>query len=323
MDFQNSSTTFGGTNHQPRRTQDGQLRDDRYVIVNVWTAEDDPNLPGHNLGHVSIQTPSRYISLWPAPRASEERVSRSQLTKVQLLRRDATHYFNSRPTNYIQSYLNDGLLEGLSEGQIVEYNPVTPNMPEEYQLIVFNRDTGGFRVAEGSPAQIKDSLSEDECLLWVKPIHAGVRLALYGLDVNNIHAQFDTLKSNVDGWSKAGSNILQQVTGIRTNESCSSFAYRVLSAGNFQNLLSVAQRSGLSSRGLSAVTPGELAQRTIEAKSNEQNHQPETINWQVNRDGEPPESDLATLRQCYKMDKKEQQTNPDQKTSSLIARFAK
>jgi len=35
------------------------------VIVRIWTSLGNPKYPGKNVGHVSVQTPNIYVSLWP------------------------------------------------------------------------------------------------------------------------------------------------------------------------------------------------------------------------------------------------------------------
>ncbi len=295
-----SSSSSQSSSSSASSPASSHLRQDRYVTVNVWTAEDDPYLPGHNVGHVSIQTPQMYISLWPAARAAEDRVSRGELSKVERLTRDATKHFASRPPNYVQSYTMDSLLEGLSERQVAECRPGYTK-PEGYQLVIFNQDSMDIRQTDSdNPAQ--QQLNPDECLLWVKPVHAGVRLALYSLDVGKIHSEFRALRNSVEGWSMAGSNILQQALGSHTNESCASFGYRILSAGGFQSLLSRVQQGSFSSQASSVVKPGILAQRTVEAKSQEQERHQETAHWQTQ-----DESDLKRLRQHYQPEDKQSQ----------------
>ncbi len=41
------------------------INKDNYVIINVWTSKGNKAIPGANVGHVSLTTPNRYISLWP------------------------------------------------------------------------------------------------------------------------------------------------------------------------------------------------------------------------------------------------------------------
>jgi len=41
------------------------LFEQKRVIVRIWTSSVNRSYPGDNVGHVSIQTPNQYISLWP------------------------------------------------------------------------------------------------------------------------------------------------------------------------------------------------------------------------------------------------------------------
>lgn len=270
------------------------LNPNKYVMVNVWTAEDDIYIPGHNVGHVSIQTQEAYYSLWPAPRLADERISRSSLSKVERIARDLTKHFAGRPPRYIQNYSMDCLLEGASESHILPYKESNQIPDDGYQLIIFDTDTCLFRIAETQPPQLQ--LEETESLLWIKPLHANVRLAFYSLDIGKISSEFTALRNSVNGWSMAGSNLLQQTLGMETKESCASLAYRILSAGGFQSLLPALSRGSMSLETSSFVKPGQLAKRVFEAKYQEQT-KPETavtVDWSVEN-----ESNLEVLQQYY------------------------
>ena len=81
-----------------------------YVIVNIWTSAENKFLPGANVGHVSIETAERYMSLWPGAR--KQNISYSELSTLQ---RKLMKYYAERPTNYKKSYLHDVVSEAYSE----------------------------------------------------------------------------------------------------------------------------------------------------------------------------------------------------------------
>lgn len=266
------------------------LSPDRYIMVNIWTAADDKHIPGSNLGHVSIQTGrGAYYSLWPAPRSASEHISRSDLSKTERMARDLGKHFARRPPLYIQNYTMDCLLEGASEGHILTYEK-NKEVPD-YQLVIFDEETRLFRAAEIEVSQLE--LDDNEKLLWIKPVQANVRLVFYSLDIGRVDSEFTVLKSTVGGWSMAGSNLFQQRLGIETKESCASLAYRLLSAGGFQSLLSIPQRTSMCSRTSSFVMPGVLARAAFLAKCKEQTQANTaiTLDWHI-----AGESNLDALR---------------------------
>ncbi|MCD6056233.1 MAG: hypothetical protein K0R12_1195 [Gammaproteobacteria bacterium] len=293
MFYSNASSSSSSSSAATNSPSLSRLNPEHYVMINVWTAADDAYIPGHNVGHVSIQTPLMYISLWPAPRAASERVSRDCLSTLEALKRNMTKHFAARPPNYVQTYRMDCILEGLSEGEIAPYQFRQPG-PKGYCLVIHNSDTHQFREVQEQASQF--TLSEHEQLLWVKPLEASVRLAFYSLDAGRVHAEFRALRNSIQGWSMAGSNLLQQALGSETNESCASLAYRLLSASGFQSLLSIVQQGSLRSQTSSVVKPGILAQRAVEAKLKEQTQSETAItaDWQV-----PGESNVGVLKACY------------------------
>ena len=52
--------------NQTSRTSPQYIREANRAVVRVWTSGLNHRVPGHDVGHVSIETKDGYISLWPA-----------------------------------------------------------------------------------------------------------------------------------------------------------------------------------------------------------------------------------------------------------------
>ena len=47
----------------------------RCIVVRIWTSAGNSKHPGHDVGHVSVETSESYISLWPKRAVSDEPIS--------------------------------------------------------------------------------------------------------------------------------------------------------------------------------------------------------------------------------------------------------
>lgn len=80
------------------------LNEAKRVIVRVWTSKENRRFPGNSVGHVSIQTPEEYISLWPVSFSDEERV---QYRRAGKLGRTQLCYFGERKADFHVSCEDD------------------------------------------------------------------------------------------------------------------------------------------------------------------------------------------------------------------------
>ncbi len=97
------------------------------VIVRVWTSQENKQFPGNNVGHVSIETPDTYMSLWPVPFTQQQI---NEYTKSNILKQQYLKYFMERSADFHQSYQNDYQAEGNTAPQVticlysLDYNMV-------------------------------------------------------------------------------------------------------------------------------------------------------------------------------------------------------
>jgi hypothetical protein len=74
------------------------------VIIRIWTSKFNKNMPGENVGHVSIQVLDTYMSLWPAPRDHHDSSENGK-------KRAITNIFEERPPQYMYSFIDDEIAE--------------------------------------------------------------------------------------------------------------------------------------------------------------------------------------------------------------------
>ncbi len=91
-------------------------KESNQVIVRVWTSRDNKRFPGHNVGHVSIETPTSYISLWPVPFTLEQ-IAGYRTEKV--LEQNYDKYYMERDPDWKASYQDDYKAEGDQEPQVI------------------------------------------------------------------------------------------------------------------------------------------------------------------------------------------------------------
>ena len=240
-----------------------RLSSEDYVIVNIWTSEDNKALPGDNVGHVSLETRLGYISFWPGGR-KERNVANS----LPLVGKFLKQYFGTRPHEFKSTYESDCLAEALCEHHVRPIRQIIDCQPGEAPYIL-NEDEGTYRRVTEPPKGLDDS----ESLMAIKLSQAKVRLVLYGLQVDKLKSEFEGLKSNVKGWGMLGSNfITQTVLGQATTESCASLANRCLKAGGMNSKL----QSKASSQTSSVVAPDILLRQVVAVKQEELKEHPYT-----------------------------------------------
>ncbi len=92
------------------------FKESNQVIVRVWTSRENKRFPGHNVGHVSIETPSSYMSLWPVPFTLEQ-VADYRTEKV--LEQNYDKYYMERDPDWKAGYQDDYKAEGDQEPQVI------------------------------------------------------------------------------------------------------------------------------------------------------------------------------------------------------------
>jgi hypothetical protein len=269
---------LGGIHTAPKIT----LEEKNRVIVNIWTSEENKAVRGANVGHISIATPHRYISLWPGPRENKKIVNK--------LYHKWNRYFGMRPTSWKSDYMEDCISEAMSENYFRKINDVSECKDNE-EIIALIPEIGLMRILSGEPVP-----SDTAVLFAVTPLQANIRLALFGLKIDKIHAEFDTIKSRCPGWRLVGSNCLSRLS-TDSPENCASVAYRMLCVGGMYR---GADKVKASSETSSVTSPDLLAQHLIKAKEKERTERPETSSWTF-----IGESDLAALIKAYSSEPKE------------------
>jgi hypothetical protein len=276
------------------------LDKENFVIVNIWTSEENEAIPGSNVGHVSLQTKHSYISLWPSKFERKNR-KLNEIEKLYL------RYFGERPPSFKLNYEEDCAFEALSENQAREIRHVNDCLIGEVPYLV-NSSTGTATVIQ----EQSNDLEEDTYFLALKPLSANVRIVIYGLRIDKIESEFETLKSTVRGWRLIGSNFYSQNFNEKSAENCSSLAYRLLKTGGLY--LKLEDRS--SSENSSVVSPDDLVKHLIPYKEKELVKFPYSKKWFR----EPICSDESSIEELKKKfeDKKNENSG-----SSFIAIFGK
>ena len=259
---------------------------DNYVIVNIWTSQKNKRVPGINVGHVSLQTNTHYMSFWPAPR--EEIVSRNQLNFFHKVHRTIHNLFEVSNSDFKHDYLEDCLCEALTEGQYEEIPHVIYCRKNEYPFLLNSKELTFTRLSSQPPV-----LKKDEMILAIKPCFANIQIKLYHLNKDRIEAEFQKLKNGLKGWKLTGSNIFTQIEQLSV-ENCSSLAYRLLKAGGMYEEINHSK----SSDGSSIVTPDHLAKHVLSYKLKEMQEYPDTQIWD-----ESNQEALDDLMEAYDLNK--------------------
>lgn len=269
------------------------IHKNRYVVVNIWTSEENQAVKGVNVGHVSLTIHDRgeetYLSFWPCGR---KQYSNSFFKAIGAPARMLFSDFVERPASYIHDYEQDCVLEAMCEEGAREIRHINDCKSDETAYMA-NGETGIFTRLTEQPRVKKAS----EQMLAVKPVPANVRIVLFSLDVDLIDQEFERLKNSdaVTGWSLAGSNLFTRnlnVTG-KTSENCASIVYRCLQAGRMYDYVAPKHSAPLSS----AAAPDDLLRLIVAVKASEQNLYIEpSADWQIPCIAETP---LHSLLDAY------------------------
>lgn len=258
----------------------GDYVDTDRLIVNIWTSAKNKNIPGINVGHMSIQTPYMYISLWPAHPSSAP----SKISKL----------FEVRSPKFMQDYTTDTIMEALAEARS-EYDNLRISDISEIKpgqlAVLHDPEKGSVEILNSQPKAI----DEKQYILGITPCQANVRIAFYTLSIGRIHQTFNNLKESLKGWKLIGSNILTQAfSSSQLPENCASLVYRLLQAGGMAGLLGSTGASSLCSETSSVVKPDVLVKFLIKAKDTELHKYPKTQNMTF-----ADETSLEKLKEAY------------------------
>lgn len=257
---------------------------DNYLIVNIWTSEENEAVPGANVGHIALQTADTYMSLWPGKRT----VRTENMNKFE---RFFQNYFGERPASFKTDYYEDAALEALSER--VESRNIThfSNCQPDEVVYQYNSETRTFKKVSAQPM----SLDPNERLVALKPLYANIRIVLYGLRLDLIENKFKEVSDpdnneRIKTWRMIGSTLLKSDT-----ESCSGLAYLLLTSGG---LYDTRQVKNFSSRNYSgSLSPDDLIKPIIAYKEKELTDHSETKNW--DQDICPEHSSIVELKKAF------------------------
>jgi hypothetical protein len=244
---------------------------DNYVIINIWTSKDNKAMPGFNVGHASLTTPCRHISLWPGKRLRKNQTGFFQKAEAVL----ATVFADvlERSADYKKGYEQDCVFEAYSEGRYREIKEMDELLEGE-TLYRFDSKTHTFTQVDTLPNFCNDT----EWFWAMRLLPANFRVVLYSLDSKEIEGKFDRLKKQITGWTLLGSNVLTRNFSEKTSENCASLVYRCLVAGG---MYVVERNSKLSSQTSSIVSPDGLLRHIVAAKEGELLEFSETAEWTI------------------------------------------
>lgn len=136
---------------QIKKEKQERVKQDNAVVINIWPSEDNKYIKGHNVGHISITLPQRflnvveeksnYVSLWPQAG-----------TKTTLIERRIQNYISGRGAHFMVSYDDDVETEGACEEmdrleagvRIVLYSLDTDKMFQCFEML--KNTTKGWRM---------------------------------------------------------------------------------------------------------------------------------------------------------------------------------
>jgi hypothetical protein len=254
---------------------------DNYVIINIWTSKDNKAMPGINVGHASLTTSRRHISLWPGKRLRKNQTGFFQKADTVLAS------VLERSADYKKGYEQDCVFEAYSEGRYREIKEMDELLEGE-TLYRFDSKTHTFTQVNTLPNFCNDT----EWFWAMRLLPANVRVVLYSLDDEEIEGKFDLLKKQITGWTLLGSNVLTRNFSEKTSENCASLVYRCLVAGGMY----LERNPKLSSQTSSIVSPDGLLRHIVAAKEGELLKFPETAEWAI--DG-LIESPLEDIKRAY------------------------
>lgn len=224
------------------------LNNEQCVIVRVWTSKDNLDFPGNSVGHVSIETPTQYMSLWPVGFTDEQNekyyesigIKEKNLENgMQYLKQTYLKYFMEREPNWKSDYQEDYKAEKNTAPQVVIcFYSLDPDMIEN-EFSKLKKETEGWRLI-------------------------GSNLLIQTMQQATQDVKFFDKKET------------------KTIESCASLGLKLLKGGGITKLLSNSEQSSLSSQTSLVVKPDYLPKILIPAKLKELEKHPETIQFSFN-----------------------------------------
>jgi hypothetical protein len=187
-----------------------KLDSSSYVVVRVWTSEDNKHFPGESVGHVSIETSNgMYASLWPVEFTEEQKNEHKGYRKLHQLYRK---YFMERSSEYQHSYNDDYQLEGDKEPQVTVclYSLDVKSVEKAFNAL--KDDITGWRLVGSNVfMQTTEKVVEKKMSIFIENMNVETKV------------------------------------GKRDVDSCSSLAYKLLKAGGIYELISGNYSSTFSS----------------------------------------------------------------------------
>lgn len=105
------------------------MKDEQWVIVRIWTSDGNPDTPGQNVGHVSVQTKTKYMSLWPKQAQGPYGVSAKESEGIGL--------FKSITHEEVPTPAKDEQYEGRPAEKIFRFYSLDPDkMIKEYDRVI-------------------------------------------------------------------------------------------------------------------------------------------------------------------------------------------
>lgn len=265
----------------------------QYVIVNIWTSEENKAWRGANCGHVSLTIndgvkEDTHVSFWPLQYKSEPIGFFDE--KIRKIEKAFFKNFMKRSPKFRETYEEDCLMEAMSEQTIRNIRDISECLPGETPYLINLKQYGFQRIT----AQPRGMLPEQQ-LMAVRLIPANFRVVLYSLNVNDILSEVERLyePGAIPGWTMAGSNSFMRAISDNTSENCASVVYRCLNKGGLYNQVS----SSLSLKPSSAVCPDDLLRIIVAAKMYEsQLYTGNPEEWKI---PEIDETSMDTISQAY------------------------
>ena len=214
------------------------------VIVRVWTSSYNKSFPGHNVGHVSIETPTSYMSLWPVPLTLEQIV---KYRDAKTLEKKYSKYYMERDPDFHQNFDVDARDEGAPLG--------LERLEPQVVVCLYSLNVDDIESAFGH--------LQHDTRAW--------RL----VGSNMLLQKLETLTVEVVQATK-----LFDSGPVETVENCASAALKLLKAGGITNLVNIFKESSFCSQTSSSVSPDKILEILIPAKSKELTRYPETQEYQ-------------------------------------------
>lgn len=271
------------------------VNNNQYIVVNIWTSEENKAWRGANCGHVSLTindgvNEDTYVSFWPRQLKSEPTGFFEE--KIRKIEKAFFKDFMKRSPQFRATYEEDCFSEALSEKAIRSIRDISECRPGETAYLINLKQFGFQRLT----TQPRGMLPEQQ-LVAVRLIPANFRVVLYSLTVKDIVSEVERLSKPgaILGWTMAGSNSFTRTIFDNTSENCASVVYRCLNKGGLYSQVS----STLSLKPSSAVSPDDLLRIIVAKKMYEsQLYTGNPEEWKV---PEIDETSMDTISQAYNL----------------------